>query len=193
MFQRAYILKSFATLTQITVFVRIGELGSLSAAARELNLSPSAVSKSLAQLEERLGVLLVKRTTRSLTLTETGRIMFERANAILSEIDTTLDEARQSQRIKGTLRLTCSIAFGSRQLTPILSRYLDVQSEVDANISLDDHCVNLAEENFDVAIRITSNTDSTYAARKLAMIHWAYCASPDYLSSHGAIEEPDDL
>ncbi|VVE08928.1 LysR family transcriptional regulator [Pandoraea terrae] len=118
-------LKHLAAFTQITVFVRIAEQGSMSAAARELNLSPSAVSKSLAQLEERRGVLLVKRTTRSLTPTDSGRIIFERANDILSDLETTLDAARQTKSPEGNLRVTCSMAFGSKQLTPIVGRYLD--------------------------------------------------------------------
>ncbi|SOZ39768.1 LysR family transcriptional regulator [Cupriavidus neocaledonicus] len=185
--------KSFATFTQITVFVRVAELGSLSAAARELNLSPSAVSKSLSQLEDRLGVLLVKRTTRSMTLTDSGRIMLERANGILSDVESTLDATRQSQRLEGTLRVTCSIAFGSKQLTPIVGRYLGAYPDVDARVTLDDRLVNLAEENFDVAVRITVDTDSGYAARKLAPIHWVYCAAPAYLARHEAILEPSDL
>lgn len=186
-------MKNFASFTQITVFVRIAELGSLSAAARELNLSPSAVSKSLAQLEERLGVLLVKRTTRSLTLTDSGRIIFERANDILSDLETTLDAARQTKSPEGNLRITCSMAFGSKQLTPIVGRYLDGHPKVSASIALDDRLSNLVEENYDLAVRITSRTDSGYAARKLATIHWVYCAAPQYLDATGAIGEPRDL
>ncbi|AFQ51159.1 MULTISPECIES: LysR family transcriptional regulator [Burkholderia] len=186
-------MKNFASLTQITAFVRIAELGSLSAAARELNLSPSAVSKSLAQLENRLGVLLVKRTTRSLTLTDSGRIIFERANDILADLEVTLDAARQSKSPEGNLRLTCSMAFGSKQLTPILGRYLDARSQVSASIALEDRLTNLVEENFDLAIRITSRADSSYAARKLATIHWVYCAAPAYLDSNESIREPADL
>ncbi|MBP0623378.1 LysR family transcriptional regulator [Cupriavidus consociatus] len=186
-------MKNFASLTQINVFLRIAELGSLSAAAKELNLSPSAVSKSLAQLEERLGVLLVKRTTRSLTLTDSGRIIVQRANDILSDLETTMDAARQIRNPEGNLRITCSMAFGSKQLTPIVGRYLDDQPKVSASIALDDRLSNLAEENYDLAVRITSRTDCGYAARKLATIHWVYCAAPGYLDAHESIHEPADL
>ncbi len=186
-------MKSFGTLAQIYVFVRIAELGTLAAAARDLNLSPSAVSKSLAQLEERLGVLLVRRTTRSLTLTESGRLIYARANAIISDVETTIDAARQSRRPEGNLRVTCSMAFGSQQLTPIASRYLELHPLVNTHVSLDDRCVNLAEENFDIAIRITTDTDSGYSARKLATIHWVYCASESYLANHSRIVSPEDL
>lgn len=186
-------MKSFATLTQMTVFVRIAELGSLSAAARDLNLSPSAVSKNLAQLEERLGVLLVKRTTRSLTLTEGGRLFLERATSILSDVENTLDTARQFGLPHGNLKLSSSIAFGTKQLTNIVGRYLESYPEVNANIILDDRYVNLSEEDFDVALRITADTHWGYAARKLAPIRWLYCASPEYLANHGRIEDPQDL
>ncbi|WP_249189700.1 LysR family transcriptional regulator [Burkholderia ambifaria] len=186
-------MKNFASLTQMTIFVRIAELGSLSAAARDLNLSPSAVSKSLAQLEDRLGTLLIKRTTRSLTLTDAGRAIFARAGAILTDIETTLDVAREGQLPEGILRLTCSLAFGCKQLTPILGRYLGAHPDVAATIALDDRLANLAEENYDIAVRITGNTDSGYAARKLATIHWVYCASPRYVENHAEICAPDDL
>lgn len=187
-------LRSFASLTQLTIFVRIAECGSLSAAARELNLTPSAVSKSLAHLEERLGVLLVKRTTRSLTLTESGRLILERANAILTDVETTLDTARQMQeKPEGLLRLTSSIAFGCKHLTALVGRYLETHTKIRADIALDDRNVNLAEEDYDVALRITSGTDWCYAARKLAPIRWVYCAAPDYIDQYGPICTPHDL
>ncbi len=186
-------MKNHASLTQVTVFVRIAELGSLSAAARDLNLTPSAVSKSLAQLEQRLGVLLVKRTTRSLKLTETGKVIFERATAILADVENTLDAARQHQRPEGTLRVTSAMAFGTRQLSPLIARYLQAYPAVNANISLDDRCVNLAEEAYDVALRITSGTDWDYAARSLAPIRWVYCAAPSYLARHGPVVHPADV
>ena len=186
-------MRSLAALNQLSVFVRIAELGSLSAAGRELNLSPSAVSKRLSQLEERLGMLLIKRTTRSLTLTDSGRILFERANDILSDVENTIDAARQLQRPEGELRVTCSLAFGTEQLMPLMGRYLQANPEVNANVSLNDKHVNLAEENFDIAMRITTESDSAYAARKLAVIHWVYCASPEYLADHKQVESPECL
>jgi len=186
-------MKNFASLTQITVFARIAELGSLSAAARELNITPSAVSKSLAQLEERLGVLLVKRTTRSLTLTDSGKIILERANAIIADIDTTLDAAQQFGRPDGLLKITSSLAFGSRQLPSVLGRYFAQYPSVRASIALEDRCVDLAEEAYDIALRITAGTDWGLAARRLAPIHWVYCASPAYLQNHDTIVKPDDI
>ncbi len=193
MHRRLRLMKNFASLTQITIFSKIAEVGSLSAAARELHLTPSAVSKSLAQLEERLGVLLIKRSTRSLILTEHGRIILERANAIITDVENTLDVARQFGKPEGNLRITSSIAFGCKQASRVISKYLSVYPKVDANLSLDDRRVNLAEENYDVALRITSEVNSSYAARKLAEVRWVYCASPLYLSEHAPIRHPDDI
>ena len=186
-------MKNIASLTQVSVFVRIVELGSLSAAARELNLTPSAVSKSLAQLEHRLGMLLVKRTTRSLKLTDAGKVIYERANAIVQDVEDTLDAARQLQNCEGSLRITSSIAFGAKQLPRLVAAYMAANPAIDVNISLDDRCVNLAEENYDIALRITSGTDWGYAARKLAPIKWVYCASPRYLDRYGLVRRPQDV
>jgi DNA-binding transcriptional LysR family regulator len=186
-------MKNIASLAQLSIFVRIAELRSLSAAARELGISPSAVSKSLAQLEEYLGVLLVKRTTRSLTLTDGGRIIFERANTILADLEVTLDAARQSQAPEGHLRLTCSMAFGSVQLTPLVGRYLERHPKTSASVALEDKLTNLVEDNFDLAIRITASTDANYAARKLASIRWVYCAARSYLEANAPIRSPHEL
>jgi DNA-binding transcriptional LysR family regulator len=187
-------MKNLASLSQIMVFTRIAETGSLSAAARDLNVTPSAVSKSLAQLEERLGILLIKRTTRSMTLTEGGRALLQRTAAILDNFEEALDETHQFRsQPMGPLRLTSSVAFGCAQLSSIIGRFIEVFPHVQANISLDDRCVNLAEENYDVALRITASTDWGYAARRLASIHWVYCAAPGYLERHGRIETPEDL
>lgn len=187
-------MKNLASLSQIMVFCRIAETGSLSAAARELNVTPSAVSKSLAQLEQRLGVLLIKRTTRSMTLTEGGRALLQRTGALLDTFEEALDEAHQFRSHPiGPLRLTSSVAFGCAQLSSITGRFIEGFPDVQVNISLDDRCVNLAEEDYDVALRITASTEWGYAARRLAPIRWVYCAAPGYLERHGGIHTPDDL
>lgn len=137
---------------------------------------------------------LIKRTTRSLTLTESGRAILEKANDLLTDLETTLDTARNiHRRVEGKLRITCSLAFGCSQLTPWVARYLDGNPYVEVNVALDDHCVNLAEGHHDIALRITAGTDWGYAARKLAPIRWVYCASPGYISRYGAIAAPEDL
>jgi DNA-binding transcriptional LysR family regulator len=187
-------VKIFATLSQIATFAKIAETGSLSNAARELNLSPSAVSKSLAQLEEKIGVLLVKRTTRSLVLTEHGKAFLERASMILNEVEETFAEASGFKgEPSGTLKLTSSLAFGYAQLPDLIGRYMEAHPKVVSRITLDDRFINLSEQDIDVALRIAASNEWTYAARKIADIHWVYCASPAYIASHGPLNRPEDL
>lgn len=187
-------MRNLASLSQLMVFARIAETGSLSAAARELNVTPSAVSKSLTQLEERLGILLIRRTTRSMMLTEGGRALMQHTATILDSLDEALNETSQFRSYPaGPLLLTSSVAFGCAQLSSILGRFIEASPQVQVNISLDDRCVDLAEENYDVALRITASTMWNLASRRLAPIHWVYCAAPGYLERHGRIESPDDL
>lgn len=187
-------MKTFASLPQILTFVKIAETGSLSKAARDLCISPSAVSKSLAQLEDRIGVLLVKRTTRSLMLTERGLAFFEKASSILNDMEQALDEANQfKKRPMGTLRLTCSIAFGCAQLSSAVGQYMELYPDVNIHISLNDNIVNLSEENYDIALRITNTDEWGYATTELAPVHWVYCASPDYIDKHEPLTDPEDL
>ncbi len=187
-------MRNFASLSQIMIFAKIAETGSLSNAAREMNLTPSAVSKSLAQLEERIGVLLVKRTTRSLALTEHGRAFLDRASTLLSEVEETFAEASGFRgEPRGTLKITTSMAFGYAQAPGLIGRYMERFPEVVTRIVLDDRFVNLSEQDIDVALRITASNDWTYAARRIADIHWVYCASPGYIERHGPLTRPEDL
>ncbi len=187
-------MKSFASLPQLMVFAKIAETNNLSKAAKELNITPSAVSKSLALLEQRMGILLVKRTTRSVQLTEQGKAFFERVSTILTDVEAALDETNSfKSHPEGTLRLTCSIAFGCTRLMRFVGRYMEEYPNVNVHVTLDDRHANLNEEKFDIALRITETTNWAYSARKLAPIHWVYCASPTYLGNHGIPETPEDL
>jgi len=187
-------MKPVTSLNQFVVLAKIAETGGLSSAARELGMTPSAVSKSLALLEEQLGVSLVRRTTRAVTLTTHGKLFFQRVSRILADVEDALDEVGDLRnRTKGDLHVSCSIAFGCTQLVGIVSRYRQAYPEVNVHISLDDRLVNLGEENIDVALRITDATDGPYAARRLAQIRWVYCATPAYLDRHGRPQSPHDL
>jgi len=187
-------MRGIGSLSQLIAFAKIVETGSLTKAARELNVTPSAVSKSLSQLEDRLGILLVKRTTRSLSLTEQGYAFFEHARTLLEEIERAVDEINRFRtRLEGTLRITSSIAFGLSQLQPLIARYMEAHPHVTIVLSLDDRFVNLAEEQFDVAVRVTATSDWGYAARHLGPIRWVYCASPRYLKTRGEPLRPSDL
>ena len=187
-------MRSLGSISQIIAFAKIADTGSLSRAARELNLTPSAVSKSLSQLEERLGVLLVRRTTRSLSLTDQGRAFLSHAQTLLEEIERAAEETNRFRtEPAGTLRVTSSIAFGLSQLERIIGSYMEAYPQVTVVLALDDRFVNLAEEQFDVAVRITSARDWSIGARSLAAVRWIYAATPEYLAAHGMPKRPQDL
>src|SRR5690606_7937353 len=136
-------MRVIGSIWQLMAFAKIVETGSITKAARELNLTPSAVSKSLSQLEERPGVLLVKRTTRSISLTDQGYAFFEHARVLLEEIERAIEETNRFRtRIEGALRITSSIAFGLSQLQPLIGRYMEAHPHVTIILSLDDRFVN---------------------------------------------------
>ncbi|AJI96732.1 bacterial regulatory helix-turn-helix, lysR family protein [Yersinia ruckeri] len=179
-------MSNIASLKQLEILVKIIECGGLSEAATQLNISPSAVSKSLSHLESQLGTMLLKRTTRSLTLTDAGTYLYHRATKLLLDFDESLNTtAGFYNRPQGELRLTCSIAFGYSHLITLVNNYRTRYPDVDLYIDLNDNFVNLNESNFDIAIRVASTPPDNYSLRKLSTIHWAYCASPEYLKKMG--------
>lgn len=186
-------MRSSASLFKMEVFVKVVECGSLSKAAKELGITPSAVSKSITALEAFLGTTLLKRTTRSIALTESGRAVHQSAISILREVDQVIDEAKRFERPSGVLRISCSIAFGCTQLPSVLGGFADKYPDVEVSMHLDDRCVNLAEENYDLAIRVSNKPSWDYPARNLGRIEWVYCASPTYLAGHSRLEDPEDL
>lgn len=181
------------SLSKLELFVKIVENGSLSKAARELSLTPSAVSKALALLEDQLGTVLIKRTTRHIALTEGGAMMYARATAILRDADLALHEAIQFRKPSGVLHVSCSVAFGCTQVSRLVRDFSAQYPEIEISLNLDDRMVDLASEGHDVALRITARDNWDYPGRKLAPIHWLYVASPAYLNSHPPIRNPVDL
>lgn len=186
-------MRSSASLFKMEVFAKVVECGSLSKAATELGITPSAVSKSISALEEFLGTTLLKRTTRSIALTESGRAIHQSAISILKEVEQVVEEAKSFEKPSGVLRISCSIAFGCTQLPSVLGGFADKYPGVEVLMSLDDRCVNLAEENYDLAIRVTNKPSWDYPARNLGKIEWVYCASPEYLMGHPPLDDPEDL
>jgi DNA-binding transcriptional LysR family regulator len=181
-------------LQELTVFSRIVGTGSLSAAARELAMSPAVVSRRLAALEARLGVRLINRTTRSLHLTDEGAAYLETCNRILSEIqeaDAAVTAGRAEPR--GVLRVALPASFGNQYVAPLIPRFAARYPDVQIALSLSDRNVNVVEEGFDLAIRIADLADSSLAARKLAPNRRVVCASPAYLARHGEPRTPADL
>ena len=176
------------------VFSKVVQAGSLSAAARELGVSPAVVSRTLAGLEARLGVRLVNRTTRSLSLTDEGASYFETCLRILAEIDEA-DAAVSSRRVEpqGVLKVALPASFGHKHIAPLIPRFAERYPKIELALSLSDRSINLIEEGFDLAIRIAELKDSSLAARKLAPNRRVVCASPAYLRQHGEPQTPQDL
>lgn len=182
------------SLKHLEVFVKIIDCGGLSEAAAQLSVSPSAVSKSLAALEDLLGTTLIKRTTRSITLTDAGQYLFNRANKLIKEFDDTLNTTSSYyNNPQGELRITCSIAFGYARLVNLVDKYRANFPDVNLYIDLNDNFINLNESDFDIALRISTSPPQNYAMRKLAPVRWAYCATAGYLSKKGMPGKRTDL
>ncbi len=187
------------TLLSLRIFLRIAEAGSLSAAADKLELSRAVVSKYLKELEERLGVRLVHRTTRRLSLTESGRAFYERCVQAVGDIDDAMRCAADSTAVpRGTLRINCAHAFGRRYVAPALGDYLARHPEVKVDLTLNDRVVDIVDEGFDLAVRIGRLDPSSLVARRLAATQLVVCASPAYLrrrgmAGHGIVMVPTFL
>lgn len=176
------------------VFSKVVQGGSLSAAARELGISPAVVSRTLAAMEARLGVRLINRTTRSLHLTDEGASYYETCARLLAEIEEA-DAAVTSRRVEpqGVLRVALPAAFGHTHIAPLIPRFAARYPKIELALSLSDRSINVIEEGFDLAIRIAELKDSSLAARKLAPNRRVVCASPAYLRQHGEPRTPQEL
>lgn len=180
---------------EMEVFVAAAELKSFSAAGRRLNLSPSAVSKLVTRIEDRLGTRLLVRTTRSLLLTPEGEIYLSRAQRILAEIAETEQMVANGGRAtpRGLLRINATVGFGERYILPLAGEFLALYPQVRLDISLTDGVIDLVEERTDIAIRVGPMRDSTLKARKLMESYRITVATPDYLERHGVPSTPDEL
>lgn len=178
----------------LEAFVAVVEAGQFSAAADRLRIGKSVLSRRVSDLEARLGAQLLRRTTRSLSLTEAGRIFYRRASDLLAE----LEDAEQSvgaeqSGLAGRLRMAAPLSFGLAHLVPLLNPFLEKHPDLVLDLDLDDREVNLVEEGVDLAVRIGSLADSTLVARPLAPIRFLACASPSYLARYGMPRRPEDL
>jgi DNA-binding transcriptional LysR family regulator len=183
-----------STPSDMTAFVRAVELGGFSTAAREMGLTPSAVSKLVTRLEDRLGVRLLNRTTRRLALTPEGEAYFHRSQRILSDIEEAENEVASFRaQPRGLLRVNVGTAFGMHQLVPALPEFLERYPEMQVELTLTDRVVDLIEEGADVAIRLGTLGDSSLVARKICDLERVVCAAPAYLKRHGTPSKPDDL
>ena len=180
---------------EMEVFVLAAELKSFSAAGRKLRLSPSAVSKLVTRIEDRLGARLLVRTTRRLELTPEGEVYLGRARRILSEIAETERIVAEGAKVvpRGPLRVNASVGFGERYILPLLPAFLALYPEIELDLTLTDGVIDVIGERTDVAIRSGPLRDSSLKARKLLESREVVIASPDYLARHGTPQHPADL
>ena len=180
---------------EMEVFVEVIERGSFAAAARRLSLSPSAVSKLVTRIEERLQTRLLARTTRALQLTPEGEIYFRQATRILAEIDETdrMIVSGAASVPRGRLRVSSTVGFATRFVVPLVPEFLARYPLVELDLSLSDDIIDLIGERTDVGIRAGLMRDSGLKARKLAESRRTIVASPDYLARHGTPQRPEDF
>lgn len=176
------------------MYVAVVDGGSFSAAAEQLGISRAMASKQIFQLEEHLGTRLLNRTTRKLSMTETGRVFYERSVQIMGDVDEAEQVAGQmTRRPQGVLRVTIPLSYGQHRLAGILGDYAQAYPQVQLDISLSDRKLDLIEDGLDVAIRIGAMAQSDLIARKIGSERSVVCASPAYLARHGAPRTPAEL
>lgn len=181
-------------LRAFEVFTTVVTAGGFARAAAILDTSPANVTRYVAELERRLGARLLQRSSRRISLTAAGEAFFERARSILTDVEEAEGAAQASGVApRGKLRVNAPLSFGVLHLAPIWPRYLAAYPDVELDVSLTDRLVDLVEEGFDLAVRISRSSFPTLVARKLATSRNVICASPHYLAEHGAPQSPSDL
>ncbi|AOY91032.1 LysR family transcriptional regulator [Cupriavidus sp. USMAA2-4] len=179
---------------EMQVFCTVVDKGSFIAAAEPLDMSKAAVSRHVNALEARLGVRLLQRTTRRLSLTEAGRGFYQQAREVLGLMDAA-ESAVASGAVEpsGVLRLSAPLSFGIQHLAPLWADFLRAHPRIELDISLNDRVVDLVEEGFDMAVRIARLQDSSLIGRRLASTRMRLCAAPSYLARHPPLATPADL
>ncbi|CAG9175522.1 LysR family transcriptional regulator [Cupriavidus respiraculi] len=180
--------------SDLAFFVLLVKQGSLAGAAQQMGITPSAASKRLAALEARLGVRLLNRTTRRLSVTQEGEAFLARGSRILAELEE-LEQELGGSRVapRGLLRVNATLGFGRRYVAPAVSAFLLACPDVEVQLQLTDRPANLAEEGYDVGIRVGDLPDARLTARLLAHNQRVLCASPNYLARHGEPASPREL
>ena len=179
---------------EIKAFLISVETGGFSAAARQLGLTPSALSKLVSRLEDRLGTRLLHRTTRRLQLTAEGETFYNRVRPILTALDDAEDELRlASGDPRGLLRIRCGSVFALHQLTPAIPRFLEQHPGIKLSLTISDEPVAATDDNVDLAIRIGAPDETTAVVRHICNMRRVICAAPSYLERYGAPTTPDDL
>lgn len=181
-------------LAEMMTFAKVVETKSFSAAAEALMTSKSMVSKQISTLESALGVRLLNRTTRRMSLTEIGAAYYEHCNRIAQEIDAAGETVTQLQaEPRGVLKITSPVIFASLHLASALRTFLKRYEKVEVELNATDRVVDIVDEGYDLAIRITESPSPSMVARKIAQVRWATCAAPSYLERHGTPQTAQDL
>jgi len=186
-------MTSLNQLPALLAFVHSVQAGSFSAAARILDTTPSAVSKRVAKLEDQLGIRLLQRTTRSLSLTTDGTAYYERVAQLLAELDEANDLVMSRDKPRGKLTVSAPHDFGHLVLAQWIPKFLQQYPELQIDLRLTDRFIDLVEESIDVAIRMGTLNDSSLIRRYLGEIPYVVCASPDYLKAHDTPTMPEEL
>jgi DNA-binding transcriptional LysR family regulator len=181
-------------LERMAIFARVVEAKSFSAAARRLGMSKSLVSKQVARLERSLGARLLNRTTRTMSVTEVGAVFYEHCARMLDEVEEArLAVSRLHGEPRGTLKITAPVAFGTLHVAPALPDFLARYPDVSIDMTITDRFADLAEDGYDVALRIAKDPGQNLVARRLAPVNRNVCATPDYFERHGVPRTPHDL
>lgn len=179
---------------EMNAFVKVVDAGSITGAADRLDTAKSAISRRLSELETRLGVQLLKRSTRRMSLTETGKSYYEQCVRILADVEETESAVTtENAALKGKLRITAPLSFGVLHLSSAVADFMEEHPELTLDVQLSDNQINLIDEGYDLAIRIADLNDSTLIARRLTPIKIIACASPDYLKQHGTPQTPEEI
>ena len=179
---------------EMQTFNAVVDAGSFVKAADALNMSKAAVSRYVVDMETRLGVRLLHRTTRRLSLTDEGQVFYGRSKDLLAELEEAEDEiTSRSDAASGLLRINAPFTFGILHLAPLWGEFMALHPKVRLDVTLADRLVDLVEEGYDLAIRIATLENSSLVSRKLASTRTVLCASPQYLKLHGTPQHPEEL
>lgn len=192
--QNMHELLNRVSFEELAAFVAVVEAHGFSTAAKVIGRDPTILSRRVSQLENRLGVRLLSRTTRSVALTEVGASYYGRVRALLDELDSaSLEASNLASSPQGLLRVSLPSTFGRQWVLPLLSGFIEQHPKIKLDVRFSDRLVDLVAENFDVAIRVGSLRSSTMKAKKIASFKYVLAASPAYISKHGLPNTPDDL
>ncbi len=178
----------------LQIFVEVMRRGDYSSVAKDRNLSPSSISRTIASLEKQLGVRLFQRTTRSLSPTEAGKLYFKRVEPVVEELEyARLAVIDSNTNLSGTLRITASPSLGATCISPLLTEFTQLHPDLTVDLRLTDIVLDPVSENIDVAIRQGPLADSTLVAERLMQTVYSVCASPEYLEKNGELQQPSDI